>query len=59
MDPNKVELEGLSKKFEYQKLANELDKCDSIDEIRSVAKCYIKLYFKQQEVLALLMKRFE
>lgn len=57
MDLNKIELEGLAKEFEYQKLVNELDKCDSIDEIRSIAKCYIRLHFKQQEVLALLIKR--
>jgi hypothetical protein len=52
MDPDKIELENLSKSFEYFKLAAEIDNCESIDKLRILAKSYIKLYMKQQEVVS-------
>lgn len=52
MDPDKIELENLSKSFEYFKLASEVDDCDSIDKLKNIAKSYIKLYLKQQEVVS-------
>jgi len=55
MDPDKIELENLSKSFEYFKLASEIDSLDSVEELRLLAKAYIKLYFKQQEVVTALM----
>ena len=51
MDPDKISLENLSKSFEYFKLASEVDKIESVEELRNLAKSYIKLYFKQQEVV--------
>ena len=51
MDPDKIQLENLSKSFEYFKLASEIDEISSIEELKNVAKSYIKLYFKQQETL--------
>lgn len=52
MDPNKIELENLSKSFEYFKLASEIDECESLERLRNLAKSYIKLYMKQQEVVS-------
>lgn len=52
MDPDKIELENLSKSFEYFKYASEIDKIDNLEELRSIAKSYFKLYLKQQEVLS-------
>ena len=52
MDPDKIELENLSKSFEYFKYATEIDNCESIEDLRNIAKSYIKLYLKQQEVVA-------
>lgn len=51
MNPEKIELENLSKVFEYEKISREINSCDNIEEIRNIAKCYIKLFFKQQETL--------
>tara|TARA_A100001515_G_scaffold131328_1_gene119041 strand:- start:281 stop:457 length:177 start_codon:yes stop_codon:yes gene_type:complete len=51
MDPDSIELSNLSKSFEYTKMATELDRCDDRDELRNVAKAYLKLYLKQQEVV--------
>ena len=52
MDPDKINLENLTKSFEYVRMSNEIDSCNDIDEIRNVAKCFCKLYFKQQETLS-------
>ena len=54
MDPNDIELKNLSKSFAYQKLASEIDSCDDRDELRNIAKSFVKLYYKQQETMALI-----
>jgi len=51
MKPEIIELENLSKIFEYEKISRELNSCNEINDIRNVAKCYVKLYLKQQETL--------
>lgn len=55
MDPNNIELENLTKSFEYFKMASEIDNIDNLDDIKNIAKCYFKLYLKQQEVVAQLI----
>lgn len=52
MNPDNIELENLSKSFEYFKYASEIDSITDIEELKNVAKCYYKLYLKQQEVVA-------
>jgi len=52
MDPTKIDLENISKLFEYEKIAREIDGCDNTDQLKNIAKSYIKLYFKQQEVIS-------
>jgi len=54
MDPNDIELKNLSKSFAYQKLATQIDECDDRDELRNIAKSFIKLYYKQQETIAVI-----
>jgi|TARA_B100000902_G_scaffold381450_1_gene417983 hypothetical protein len=54
MDPNDIELKNLSKSFAYQKLASEIDSCDDRDELRNIAKSFIKLYYKQQETMSVI-----
>ena len=51
MDPNSIELENLSKSFEYFKMASEIDSIENIEDVKKIAKCYFKLYLKQQEVV--------
>ena len=48
MDPDKIQLENLSKSFEYFKYSSEID---DIEDLRNIAKSYFKLYLKQQEVI--------
>jgi len=52
MDHSKIDLENLSKSFEFFKFCSEIDEIEDIEYIRNVAKCYCKLYLKQQEVVS-------
>ena len=54
MDPDNIELSNLSKSFAYQKLASEIDSCDDRDQLRNIAKSFIKLYYKQQETMSVI-----
>ena len=50
MDPDQIKIENLSKNFEYVKASMEVDSINDLDDLRNIAKLYIKLYIKQQEV---------
>lgn len=52
MDPDKISLENMTKLFEYEKLSRDIDSIEDIEILKNLAKSYIKLYFKQQEVVA-------
>jgi len=56
MDPNEIQLEDLSKSFEYMKACIEIDSVEDIEQTKTIAKAYMKLYLKQQEVLKDLLK---
>jgi len=51
MDPDKIELETMCKMFEYEKCSRLIDDLE-IDDLKKYAKSYLKLYLKQQEVVA-------
>ena len=55
MDPNSIELDNLSKSFEYFKVASEIDNLTNLEDVKNIAKCYYKLYLKQQEVFSQMM----
>jgi hypothetical protein len=60
MNPDNIELENLSKIFEYEKISRELESCTNIDLLKNICRCYAKLYLKQQETLTSLdIKEFE
>ena len=52
MDPTEISLDNLTKSFEYTKLASEIDSCRDVDQLRNIAKCFCKLYYKQQETMS-------
>lgn len=52
MDPDQITLENLSKSFEYAKISNEIDSCDDIEIVKTIAKSWVKLYLKQQETVS-------
>ena len=51
MDPSDITLSTPSKSFAYEQQSREIDKCENLEELRKICKCYAKLYFKQQETL--------
>jgi hypothetical protein len=55
MNPDSIELENLSKSFEYFKVSSEIDSISDIEDAKNIAKCYYKLYLKQQEVVSQLL----
>jgi putative heme degradation protein len=52
MDPDEVTLKNLTKNFEYVKFSNQIDSINDIEDLRNLAKCYFKLYLKQQEIVS-------
>ena len=54
MDPDSIELGNLSKQFAYTKLASQIDSCDDREELKNIAKSFCKLYYKQQETMAMI-----
>lgn len=56
MDPNDIVLDNLSKSFEYIKASTEIDSVNDINDLKQIAKCYFKLYLKQQEIFCDLIK---
>lgn len=54
MDPNEIELNNLAKSFAYAKLASQIDECEDKEELKNIAKSFCKLYYKQQETIAVI-----
>lgn len=52
MDPSSITLDNLNKLFEYEKHARDIDSISDIETLKNISKMYIKLYLKQQEVIA-------
>jgi hypothetical protein len=51
MDPSSITLTTPSKSFAYEQQARDIEKCSDLEELRNTCKCYVKLYYKQQETL--------
>ena len=52
MDPSQIELNTITKMFEYEKISREIDTCDDITQLKNIVKSYVKLYLSQQEVIS-------
>ena len=52
LDPDAIEIQNLNKSFEYIKIAREIDALEGVENLKTVAKCYAKLYLKTQEIRA-------
>ena len=51
MNPSDIELSDINKMLVYEQQARDIDKLDR-EEAINCAKAYLKLYLKQQEVVA-------
>ena len=54
MDPDTIEIKNLSKSFAYQQIPTDIDNCEDRDELKNIAKSFAKLYYKQQETMAVI-----
>jgi len=54
MHPDDIVLTNTEKLFQYQVQVREIDECDDIEELRNALKGVLKLFMKQQEVVAAL-----
>jgi hypothetical protein len=52
MNPLDIKLNTPSKLFTYEQYSRDIDSIEDIDQLRNVAKSHVRLYLKQQEVLA-------
>jgi len=52
MHPDDIVLTNTAKLFQYQVQVREIDECDDIEELRIALKGVLKLFMKQQEVVA-------
>ena len=52
MNPDDIELENLSKIFEYERISREINSCENIEQVKDIAKSFVKLHLKYQETLA-------
>jgi len=50
-DPNEIVLQSTAKLFEYEKLSRQIEECNDMEMLRDMARCWIKLYMKQQETM--------
>ncbi len=54
LDPSSITLSSPTKAFAYEKISREIDECDDIVTMKEALRCYVKLYFKQQETMVLI-----
>ena len=54
--PDDIILTNPSKMFEYERLARNIDNCENVEELQISLKGMLKLYMKQQEVTASVLK---
>ena len=51
MNPDDIQLTGIAKSFEYEKLSREIDTINDAKTLKNMLRSYIKLFLKQQETL--------
>jgi hypothetical protein len=56
MNPNDIKLDSLTLNFEYERLSRDIDSLNSIDDVKSLTKYFIRMYFLQQETISKLGK---
>ncbi len=54
MDPNSITLNTPSKSFAYEKMSRDIEECKDVKILQNALRCYVKLYFKQQETMSII-----
>ena len=56
MNPNDITLDTPSKEFEFEKFKRNMERITDPDQLRDFALYFAKLYLRQQEVTAMIVK---
>ena len=56
MNHSEIDLSTTSKMFLFEQQCRDIDKINDIEVLRELTKAHIKLYLKQQEVVANMIK---
>ena len=54
MNPEDIKLSSTSKMFTYEQYSRDIEKITDVKELQDIARCFYKLYLKQQETVAVL-----
>lgn len=46
-----LKLENLSKIFQFETVSRDIDTISSVEDLKMLAKYFLKMYYKQQELL--------
>lgn len=52
LDPSTISLSTPSKSFAYEQISRDINGCNDIEVLKDALRCYVKLYFKQQETMS-------
>lgn len=52
MNPDTITLSTPSRSFAYETFSRDIEGCNDIRELKEILRCYVKLYYKQQETLS-------
>lgn len=56
LTPEDIQLESVSKNFEYEKISRQIDECNDVSTLKQMLRVQVKLYYKMQETLTSMMK---
>jgi len=56
LSPEDIQLESVSKNFEYEKISRQIDECDDVAILKQMLRVQVKLYYKLQETMISTLK---
>ena len=57
VNPNKIKLNSISKKFQYSNISRRLDRIDDIIVLKKMVRYYVRLHLYHEEMMKDLMSK--
>ena len=57
VNPNKIKLNSISKKFQYSNISRRLDRIDDITVLKKMVRYYVRLHLYHEEMMKDLMSK--
>ncbi len=57
MNPEKIELKSVSKKFQYGNISKRIENIDDVKVLREMVRTYVKMHFYHEEMMDDLMSK--